>query len=148
MIVAKWREGFGGLFHGADAQKVADEISAIGGENIQASEIVDAARNEASELHKCFEWDDSIAAEKYREKQARDILHHLVYVEKEIPQDRPEIRVHFCEKRNEGYKEAKKIIVHEDSYKNLLAQAWAELRSFKKKYSMLSELQEILAMID
>lgn len=146
MIVAKWREGFAGLFHGADAQLVADEISAIG-EAPTAADIVDAARDEGSELHKCFEWDDSVAAENWRKKQARDIVHHLVFVEEQIPADRPEIRIRYTENVGGGYKETIKIVRNEDQYKNLLAQAYAELRAFKAKYSMLSELQEILDLI-
>ena len=146
MIVAKWREGFAGLFHGANAQLVADEISAIG-DSPTAADIVDAARNEGSELHKCFEWDDSVAAENWRKKQARDIVHHLVFVEEQIPVDRPEIRIRYTDGANVGYKETKKIVRNEDAYKSLLAQAYAELRAFKAKYSMLSELQEILDLI-
>lgn len=146
MIVAKWREGFSGLFRGADAQKVADEISAIG-EAPTAADIVDAARNEDSELHKCFEWDDSRAAELWRLKQARDVVHHLVYVEEKIPVDRPEIRIRYMDNTERGYKEAKKIVRNEDSYKALLAQAYSELRAFKARYSMLSELAEILDLI-
>lgn len=146
MIVAKWREGFGALFHGADAQKVANEIAEIG-ESPTASEIVDAARNESTELHKCFEWDDSIAAEHYRKQQARWVVHHLVYVEETIPTDRPEIRIRYCEKPNEGYRETRQIVMNEDSYKTLLTQAYAELRAFKRKYHMLKELQEIFDMI-
>lgn len=146
MIVAKWREGFSGLFHGADAQLIADEISAIG-EAPTAADIVDAARDEKSELHKCFEWDDSVAAENWRKKQARDIVHHLVFVEEQVPVDRPEIRIRYTETANSGYKETIKMVRNEDQYKTLLAQAYAELRAFKAKYSMLSELQEILDLI-
>ena len=150
MIVAKyakWREGYGGLFKGADAQKVADEIAAIG-ESPTAKEIVDAARDENSELHKCFEWDDEKAAELYRRKQAGYIIHHLVFIEKEIPTDRPEIQIRHMEKQGEGYKETRRIVMDEgDSYKNLLSRAYAELRAFKVKYAMLQELKEIMDLI-
>lgn len=146
MTIAKWRSGFESLFHGADAQLVADEISAIG-DAPTAADIVDAARDERSELHKCFEWDDSVAAENWRKKQARDIVHHLVFVEEQVPADRPEIRIRYTEAAGSGYKETKKIVRNEDAYKALLSQAYAELRAFKVKYSMLSELQEILDLI-
>lgn len=151
MNVAKWREGTAGFFNGADAQKVADEIDLIQRDedgNLKSQQIVDAARDPNSELHKCFEWDDSIAAERYRRKQACDIMCHLVYVEREVPKDRPEIRINFCTKRETGFAETKKIVVQEDRYKELLAKAWAELRSFKARYGMLEELREIMDMID
>lgn len=146
MVVAKWRAGFDSIFHGADAQKVAEEISAIG-ESPTAKDIVNAGRDPNSELHKCFEWDDSVAAEKYRIEQARDIVHHLVIEEKDLPKDRPEIRVFYKPKDSVGYRETKKIVRNEDEYARLLAQAYAELRVFKAKYSMLTELSEILDLI-
>ena len=146
MITAKWREGFG-LYKNIDANKVATEIQKIG-ENATPQEIVDRARDKDSELHKCFEWDDSIAAEKYRLVQARYVVHHLVIQEDKVPEDRPEIRYFFKTKPDEGYTPTQTIVRVEDEYKTLLAQAYAELQAFKKKYSMLEELREIFELID
>ena len=56
MTVASWRSGLG-VFK-ADAQKVADEIRSIG-EEVSPVQIVAKARNKDTELHKCFEWDDT-----------------------------------------------------------------------------------------
>ena len=63
----------------ADAEKVSKEIESIS--NATPSSILEYARNENSELHKCFEWDDTVAAEKYRLQQARNIVCNLVYQE-------------------------------------------------------------------
>lgn len=148
MIVQKrkWRKGTESLFHGADANKCADEIERIG-ESPTPQQIVDFARSEETELHKCFEWDDTKAAELWRKRTARTIVQCIVFVEEKIPDDRPEIRVRFYEKDKHGYSETKKIVIVEDRYKALLAQAYAELRAFKAKYSMLEELREILDLI-
>ena len=146
MIIAKWRDGWDSLFHGADAQKVAEEIAGIG-EAPTTKQIVDAGRNPDSELHKCFEWRDDIAAEKYRMVQARDIVRHLVIKEESIPDDRPEIRVFYKTKESGGFRETRKIVKNEDAYADLLKRAYAELRAFKAKYSMLEELREIFEMI-
>ena len=63
-----------GIFK-ADAQKCCDEI----GENeVTKESILQIAKNPMSELHKCFEWDDNIAAEKYRLHQAENIIRNLV----------------------------------------------------------------------
>ena len=146
MIVAKWKTGFETFFK-ADPQKVAEEINGIGN-SPTTQQIVDAARDESTELHKCFEWRDDIAAEKYRLVQARYITHMLVIQEQEVPQDRPEIRVFYKQPETGGYAETRKIVRDEDAYKNLLAQAWRELRAFKQKYGMLEELAEIMELID
>ena len=61
----------------ADAEKVSKEIESIS--NATPSRILEYARNENSELHKCFEWDDTIAAEKLGvgEMTLRDIVKEL-----------------------------------------------------------------------
>lgn len=43
--------------------------------------VVEAGRDEASPLHRFFEWDDEKAAGLYRKTQARHIMNHLVIVE-------------------------------------------------------------------
>jgi len=48
------------------------------------SAVVDEARPEDSPLHAAFEWDDSIAAEKYRLEQARRLLRQVgLFIERE-----------------------------------------------------------------
>lgn len=43
-------------------------------ESATPQQILEKARDESTELHKCFTWDDSIAAEKYRIQEARQIV--------------------------------------------------------------------------
>lgn len=74
MIITSWKVK--GIFK-ADAQKVSDEIAEIG-ETVEPSEIVEKAKDESTELHKCFEWNNDIAAEKYRLHQARNLIGNLV----------------------------------------------------------------------
>lgn len=151
-VVGVWKAGFG-LFH-ADAQLVAEEIASLGDEvnGVTKQQIVDYARDEDTELHKCFEWDDSIAAEKYRLKQANDILCHIVIkrTEEQIEQKMPEIRVfHKTDlKPDTGYKPIQYIVKNDDEYQKMLQMAYAELHAFKQKYKNLKELDYILELID
>lgn len=145
MIKAKWKHGYG--FYKADATKVAEEIASIG-DDVQAEQVLDKARSEDTELHKCFEWDDGIAGEKYRLWQARNVICMLVIEEEEPPTDRPEIRIFHTTEKKKGYKPVQVIVKQQDEYAKLLERAWAELRAFKAKYKMLTELEEILSLID
>lgn len=63
----------------ANAQEVGEELEAIQG-SLTPERIVDEARDESLELHKCFEWNDEEAAEKYRITQARDVLRFISVV--------------------------------------------------------------------
>ena len=45
----------------ADAEKVYSEITALG-DSFSPDQIVEAAKDEKSELHKCFDWNDTCMA--------------------------------------------------------------------------------------
>ena len=134
------------LYKGVDPYKVYDELQVIG-DNLKPSDIVEAAKDEGSELHKCFEWDDTVAAGKWRIQQARTLLLNLVIVDSERKEEPQQIRVMYTSK-NGGYKQTKLIVQQLDEYEALLERARAELRAFKSKYAMLQELHEIFELID
>nr|DAP73932.1 MAG TPA: hypothetical protein [Caudoviricetes sp.] len=139
-MTAEWK--IKGLYK-ADAQKVADEI---GESSVTPQEVLEKARNENSELHKCFEWDDSIAAEKYRLRQAREIIVNLVYAPKK-KEEQP-VRCFQITTEKSVYKPTKQFLVQEDEYQKLLARANAELESFKRRYATLSELESVFEAIE
>ena len=64
-------------FFKADAETVYKEITALG-DSFSPEQIVEAAREEGTELHKCFTWDDTVAAENWRRHQARVLVAQLV----------------------------------------------------------------------
>ena len=82
----KWKVD--GIFK-ADANECYREISSL--EQITPKAILDFARDENSELHKCFEWDNDSAAEKYRTIQAGNVIRMLYIVPKNA--DAPPVRV-------------------------------------------------------
>ena len=147
-ILATWKAGMSSLYHGADPQACAEEILEIG-EEAKAEQIVEKARDERTELHKCFEWDDRKAAENYRIVQAVKLTSNLVIVrsEEQIERQEPEIRVFHKPTSSSGYKPISVIIQNKDEYQELLKRAYAELHAFKVKYSSLQELDYILSLI-
>lgn len=140
-----WKRGTG--FAKADAQKCFDEICTIC--DLTPKAVVDKARDESTELHKCFEWDDHVAAEQYRLVQAREILRFLVEIKESDKKGEPqEIRVYFKMPDETVYKPTEIIIQHKDEYKRLLAQALRELSWFRNKYEILHELEPVFKDID
>lgn len=136
----------------ADPNKVKAELDALGigisGVGFEAEEIVNAARDPNSELHKCFEWNDSIAAEHWRKQQARTIMVNLVYVDnsKEKP-EKTDIRVFVNNNRSEGYKPMSFVVSKQDEYQQLLDMALKELQSFQKKYQTLSNISSGMSAV-
>lgn len=141
----KWKNP--GFFKEVDAEKVHAEIESLG-ELYQASDIVDKARNPESELHKCFEWDDSEAAEKYRQFQARQIVDNLLIVVEREEKEPTEFRLYQSTGRGKGYAKSTVIARDIDEYKALLDRALAELEAFKRRYEHIAELQNVIEEIE
>ena len=81
---------------GADAQKVGEELESI--EYKDAESVVKAARKSRGDLHKCFEWNDTVAGEEYRKEQARLLMRMIVTVaECETPKGREAVRIRAYE---------------------------------------------------
>lgn len=132
-----------GIFK-ANAQKVYEEI---GDRKVTPEEVLEQARNdENSELHKCFEWNDSIAAEKYRLTQARQIIQLLVI--KPEKKEEPQVRVFQITTETNNYQPTKLFLEQPDEYKALLQRAKNELAALKTRYKTLSELEKVFEAID
>jgi hypothetical protein len=114
--------------------------------------IVEDSRPEGATLHKCFEWNDDIAAEKYRENQARFILQNLVTVSvKQMTQnEQSEVRafVNVTKAEERAYVSINAVMNDTDMRSELLRTALAELAAFKKKYQQLKELAEVFKVVD
>lgn len=146
--IIKW--SINGIFK-ADANKCYEEIKEIGDE-VKPEQVLDKAKDKNSELHKCFDWNDSSAAEKFRLIQARDVIRHLIVIKRDDDEEKEPVQFRVMmknERTHEScYKQTIVMVKDEDEYRKLLEQAYAELHSFKQKYSCLSELAEILALIE
>ena len=94
------------------ANKLRNEIAERDGKNFEF------ARNENSELHKCFEWDDTVAAEKYRLQQAKNIVCNLVYQE-EKKEEPTKLRVFYNQSSTNTYQPTRVLVRNEDNYKEL-----------------------------
>lgn len=146
MVKAKWKHGFETL-HKADAQAVAEEIISIG-DDATPEQIVEKARDETTELNKCFTWDNDVAADKWRLQEARQIVCHLVIQQEESDKKQPEVRFFFKPKPDGGYVQTTTIFKNEDKYVALLMQALGELIAFQRKYTILKDRQGLLALIE
>lgn len=135
-----WR--INGIFK-ADAQKVANEI---GDNNVTAEDIVEKARDEKSELHKCFEWDDTKAAENWRKHQARVLLSMLVI--KPAKEEHAPVRVFSLTSERQVYQKTEVILKQADEYQSMLKRALLEMESYRRKYHTLTELEDVFKAID
>lgn len=144
MTVYKWKSGV----HAKCSAQVAGEECRrleIDGD-ISPARLVDASRPVDAPLHGEFEWDDSVAAEKYREDQARYIIRSL---EVEISESPEPVRAYFsiASEDTRTYTNIRQVLCIKSSRETMIEQALRELKAFERKYSQLEELAEVFAAI-
>ncbi len=82
----------GSHFNDSDAEVIGPELERIPAEERDARTVVERARPEDSPLHRYFEWKDDVAAEKYREGQARYMLRSITSIVVDISGGETEVR--------------------------------------------------------
>lgn len=145
-MVYKWKTG---SFHKVSADVAGAEMERLKEEGrMTASDLVEDSRPDEAPLHDEFEWDDSIAAEKFREDQARAMIRHLT-VKIEANDTEYEVRQYFIvESASKTYEPIQLILQDEDKTAALLEQAKREMIAFKTKYACLKELTAVINAID
>lgn len=139
------------LFKGINAIDAWNELHG-NGEKRTPQEIVEIARNPESAIHSYFVWDDSIAAEKFREEQAAKMERSFVLTKVVDDGDKKEkVQFRLVEvdsTRTTSYQPVKFFLQNKDEYSELLKRAKIELEGFRKRYSNIIELEEIFNDID
>ncbi len=141
-----WKDGFRANVNADTVGEILDTLrnSETG---LTAKAFVDISRPEESETHKMFEWDDSIAAEKFREQQARVIIGHIT-VEYETAK-KPQRAFYHLSYTDPQYRSVGEIKESVEDTAALLAMAKRELITFRTKYSILKkELSSVFDAID
>ena len=142
-MVFQWKQG---AHIKADAQPAGVLCSRLEAEGrLTARALLDESRDENSLLHGEFEWNDGIAAEKYRENQARHIINCLVTVHESATPTRSFFNV---ECKTAEYRSVTAIMQDADGRDQLLSLALRELDAFKRKFNSLSELAAVFAAIE
>jgi len=133
-----------------------EQIREANGGILYPQSVVDFARDESTELHSKFEWDDTVAGENYRVWQARKVIRALVTIIPQKNSEPYEVQTYVSmstdryqgeEKRENvgGYRCMVDVLTSPDLRNTLLEEALAEFEGWERKYHMISELVEIFA---
>lgn len=136
-MVFEWKPGSRVKADAQVAGEMCDKLEKKG--MLTAKILVDENRPEDAPLHGCFEWVDSVAAENWREHQARNIINSIVVrTEKKEP-----VRVFFKIETDGSRYDSVETIISSGKTEALLQQALKELDSVRRKYNTISELDRI-----
>ena len=148
MKIFSWKTNF---FKNADAQLVGEELEQIEQlGKIEPNEVIEFAKNNPkSELHKCFEWDDSEAARKYRLTQANTLICSISLEIKEEPKKIQRVYVNIKDKdtKEQTFKNINEVLKNDEEYQQLIDKASEDLKKYKDKYTDLIEKQDLKDII-
>lgn len=130
-----------------DARVALEELRRLGASRpiheLDTQEIVDAARPEASPLHRFFEWNDAAAAEAHRRQQAGILINSIVVRREEIEYPAfvnvPRKVILADREPEEGsplnpYVPTETALADDRMAEHVLGQARREMKTFREKY--------------
>jgi hypothetical protein len=121
--------------------------------------VVDVAKNKNSTLHRFFIWDDTEAARRFRLIQAYQLIRSVTVTIQASENKTVQVRAFVNVKPvasdgtiNMGdrgqFMPIADAMEDDDSRGQVIAAATRELTSFRRKYSALTELSEVIGAID
>ncbi len=108
---------------------------------ILPEDVVEAARDKKSPLHNQFDWNDTLAAKKWRIEQARELLRVTVML---LPGVKDPIRAFVSLSTEKGYRMTANVLANVTFRSQLLEDALKEMRAFERKYAHLKELADVI----
>lgn len=134
----------------ADPQKIGEALATISisnGGKLETKAVVSAATSPKHVLHKHFEWDDKVAADRYRQETAREMIQVIRVVEDTKPQsEQRERRAYLSigEKDGRSYRTVEEVIGSKDLQLKVLQQAERDLEAWQFRYAELQEICDIV----
>lgn len=118
-------------------------------QGLTASNLVEKAKDKNSILHDLFDWDDTIAAEKWRLQQARALINEIkIVVGDKTMYAFENVNVSVTDASEREYKPVMEIISNEQYRNQILKSALNFLNSWKMKYKQFTELKPIVVSIE
>ena len=124
--------------------------------SVTPENLLESSKPEDSVMHKCFQWDDAIAAEKYRKYQASSMIANLVKVV--IKQNEnsglcEETKMRAVVSVSTGIEKGEFVSIERamtdsEMRETVLKNALRELSIFQEKYKNLSELKDVFESIE
>ena len=133
------------------AQIAAERLNAIRKQRgeITPHAVLDDARNSNSPLHRCFEWDDSKAAEAHRLDQARKLTASIIVAEYEGTKVDRETRafVHISA-GTQRYEPIQIAMSSTEMREEVIDRARQEIARWRDRYAAYEEFGDLVTRID
>ena len=121
--------------------------------SITPKEVLADAMNKTSPLHGYFEWDNSIAAEKWRVSQANYLLRSIEVVVTRSDGTEMQVRQYYSiteqteDGREQSYYMLGVVLNDADKRAAVIADAFREVENWRLRYEQYSEFENICSSI-
>lgn len=154
-MVYKYRYRTGHGFRGVDAETVGNAVEGMmvaRGGRLAPADVVEESEPEEAPLHQCFTWDDTEAARKCREDEARRVISSYVVVRTDDAGREQEEIANVSvqrpyDKEGAGYMSARAAMQDPKLRARILEMAKSVLDGWQARYGHLSELAEAAAFV-
>ena len=134
-----------------DANVVGEHIESLVekyNEHLTADEILADARATRSPIHDAFEWDDSVAAEKFRRRQARALVISLVPMKgTKKMRTRAFVFVRHAKHERKVYMPVRSAMGRPDMRDQLIENAYRQLDQWMTHYAGRPELRFVAGRV-
>lgn len=121
-----------------DVQAIGEELEKLANRGeLTAEKVVEEAKNANSPMHSWFEWDDTVAAQKYREHQARVLIGSIVIYHE--PEKKTRAFYVIKEEKSPVYHHITEIRSDDLMKKRLAEQALKEMEVWAKRYEEIAD---------
>lgn len=154
-MIYQWRAG---ARFPVDPKEAAQQLTALRRRKgkLAPSDVVAASRAKTAPLHKCFEWDDAVAAEEHRRQTARTLIGALVMVDDDATDTTEPIRCFVSVDREDDESDytplqvlLKEMTQDPATREQMLARAIRDIQGFRRAYAhLLPELGSIFEAIE
>lgn len=128
---------------------VLDELASAHGGVLVADRILEAARHPESPLHRFFEWNDSVAAERWRIEQARYLARSIKVVISDGDSGQEVRMLHVVVKDGErGYVPIETIVEDTALLDQLVADAKREQEIWFHRHQQLRKVSHLSTLFD
>ena len=145
-----FRDGFGWRVDPEVAGKHLDELAKERGGDLTPEMVVTDAENEDSPLHRCFDWDDKKAGDKWRLHQARQLIGSIVVdiVVKDTEQVRAFVNINYPDSKERHYVNIVDAASDEHKMKLIIADARKQMKSWAQRFKIYQQLREVALKVE
>lgn len=134
----------------SDVQKVGNELQRLidkNGGQIKPLFVVESARKRSSPLHKYFDWNDTVAAGRWRVHQARSLISWVQIELIKGKSSRAFVNIDDVSTGQQVYLSLERALSDSVLRKQLLVDSIREIDYWQDKYAVLRELSLVFSAI-